>query len=268
MRERRLCKWFIKWIARFVYWSSMAYTLFMGVFFQSQGKNFIPDWISQWEEALTNTALYLLPSATVLVAFSGWILSRISPAKIDNAVKGLLDDFRVNAFPDEDPEIDHRVTIFKYCKWHPYLLMRFQMWGGCLVPYERSGEFHLNSRICFLSPKNAPDKCEGVAGMVFKTRQCQYISKLPEIGSKKKGKNIIKKYADQTNVEVSWVNERIKNNQNHFSRSFWGFPIEVNGNLWGVFLVDSRAEELSGKEELKQHYKQVGLCLSNLLSKK
>jgi hypothetical protein len=268
MREQNWLRIGLILATKFIYWAAFLYSLILAALLKcnydwvkAHIKNVLPVY-----DIAVNTAPITFPVVTILVVLMGSIQSKISTSKVDTIIKKLLDDFRINAFPKEDPELAYRVTIFKHYSWHyKSLYYGCLPWSGFLMPYERAGEFTMNSAAFFLAPKHDPDQCEGFAGKVFKNKRCEYLGNLPEI-TENSNNGTIRKYAKLTDVKESWIRNRLS--KNRFPRSFWGIPIETDGCLWGVFLIDSREETLSGQEELKQHYKPLGLCLSRLLSKK
>lgn len=211
----------------------------------------------------------LLPICTLAVGFLGWVRPKLGHRWVDEAVKGLLDNFRLSAFPLEDPEIEHRVTLFRHEQWHfswARLLKFRNPAAGWLIPYERAGDFSLRSSTIFFAPKEEPDRCEGFAGKVFRNKNCEYLYGLPKIDDKAPDEDVTD-YVRETNSPEEWVRQRVVKGKS-LPRSFWGFHIEVDGSVWGVLLVDSRSERLQGKDELKEQFLPVGLCLSKILSRR
>jgi hypothetical protein len=269
MRKRRWYRRLVWILASITYWLALVLSITVAAVLRADKawiSSFLP-WLSPFFGWLTNTAPVTFPISTVAVAVAATIKSRILPSKVDAAIKTLLDDFRARAFPVDDPAVTHRVTLFRHRRWRSRLLLRLCLpWTGCLVPYERAGEFKLSSSTYFLAPKNDPDRSEGFAGRVFKNNRCEYIAGLPELDART-AKGIRKQYADDTGTPSAWIDKRMRKNY-IFPRSFWGIPVEVEGGIiWGVFLIDSRASELAGKDQLKEIYNPLGAVLSKLLAK-
>lgn len=272
MRKRRILNRVILPCIRVLYGVALVFSILVGALLKSDEKwikiNF-PDWSASYD-LVANTAAISLPIATVLVASMGWLSKLPPPTQTDKAIKRLLDDFRKRAFPPDDPEVMHRVTLFRHHPWHYRLLFRgILKWCGCLVPYERCGEFMLVSDTCFLAPKDTPDRCEGVAGQILKDRKNVYIPNLPDV-TRTSSKKAKEKYAGATFQSLRRLEKRLKKGQRMnqpIQRSFWGTPVEIDGALWGVFLVDSRASVLPDSD-LKETYRHLGACLQTLLSKK
>lgn len=219
-------------------------------------------------EFVVNTAFLTLPLCTIASALTGVRKKNKAIDGIERTVKSLLNDFRGSAFPEDDPEVDHQITLFRHQKWgwRRFNIFKGQMpWHGWLVPFARSGEFGQISKTRFYAPMHNPDKIEGFAGKIFRNKNCEYILGLPDLNSSNTGKKNKAKYARATNVSLSWVEKRIESKQ-RFARSFWGVHIEVDGKIWGVLLIDSKASNLKGKNELKSEFRQTGLALSTLLS--
>ncbi|MDZ4406181.1 hypothetical protein [Prosthecobacter sp.] len=213
---------------------------------------------------------WFLPLCTIIAAMSLAMRGSLLPSATERAVKALLDDFRRNAFPAINDEMQYRVTLFRHA-WSftsPFGWLKWKMpWHGWLVPFERSGIFTLNTKVRFFAPLDAPDQCEGFAGRVYATGGCQYVFDLPELraGQVSPPQGTLERYAGSTNVPVNWVTKRMKRGQT-FPRSLWGIPIEVGGQRWGVLVVDSRNSRIRNHDNLKEEFETIGLCLNRLLS--
>lgn len=220
---------------------------------------------------MINLSPVVLPISTLGVAILSHFLKYRGSNRVDAAIKRLLDDFRKTAFPQSDPEMAHRVTLFKHSRLH-ISIRSLTSWTTCsplsgwLVPYERSGEYTLKTRVAFLAPKDEPDQAEGVVGLVFNTKQCEYISKLPGV-LMSSSDSIKQKYAEETCVSRQALERKLRTRRKvGLPKSYWGSPIEVDGEIWGVFLIDSRTTELPSN--LKEIFVPYGQCISKLLSKR
>jgi hypothetical protein len=100
--------------------------------------------------------------------------------------------------------------------------------------------------------------------MVFRNNRCEYISKLPPLVATS-GTSTRKRYADATGVRDRWVRRRQRRDY-LFPRSFWGIPVEADGRMWGVLVIDSRDAELSDVDKIKELFNPLGACLSKLLA--
>lgn len=266
MHRKKLLKILTRLLLPWIFWLSLIVSLTIGASLKAD-----VTWISNLNPFLSsvivdarNSAFILLPLSTVFVALCNAAKNKIEPTAVEVAVKGLLDDFRSAAFPEDDSDIDHRVTLFKfkYWNWSNIFIGRLPF-GGWLVPYERSGVFTLRSRARFKVLKDKPENAEGFAGMVFTSGNCEYLSGLPDLKRSSSETNK-KRYAKQTAVTEEFISQKLEKGGT-FPRSLWGIPVEVNGERWGAIVVDSKHSELSGKEDLKGHYRHIGICLNNLL---
>lgn len=269
MQQRRwLRKLFIA-LTSFTYWSSTVVSIVLAAIGRVD-KSWLAqraDWALSSYDFLTAAVPMFLPLAVILLAVTSQIRQHLLPSRIDLAIKKLLDDFRIRALPADDPQVTHRVTLFKHCRMHFPLIRHWHLpWSGCLVPYERAGEFTLNTKTIFFAPKNWPDDARGFAGTVFKNNRCEYLSELPTL-THESSALARRRYADATGVDDKWVRRRMRKNY-VFPQCFWGIPVEVEGSrIWGVLVIDSRAPELPEVDQLKELFKPLGGCLSKLLGK-
>jgi len=215
-------------------------------------------------ETITANVFLTLPLATIAVALCGYQIRQFVPSSVQKGIKGLLDGFRRDFSVGGEDDLTHRVTLFRHVNfsWRVCRHLKWP-WHGCLVPFERSGEYRLKSSTVLVASKNNPDRAEGFAGKVFKKRQCDAINNLPGL-SKDSSFPTIERYADDTNISADWIQNKIKNGF-ILPRSFWGIPVEKEGRIWGVLLIDSRNESLMSSKILKQKYRPYGACLGNLL---
>ena len=227
----------------------------------------------QWSQ---NNTYWIVPGAAVACALLTPKLKNSERAKFDAAIKKILNTFRKEAFPKEQDFLAYRVTLFVHKKmvWKLGLLpkvfnLRTQPkrfpWSGWLVPYERAGNYGLNSRACFYAPLADVDKAEGVAGHVLKTRMTQRIENLRDLNTRAPTPKQIQEYATATKASLSFVEEKLAQ-QRPLPQSIWGAPIEVDSEVHGVVIVDCRVPTLP--ENLDEAFFPVGLCLSSLLNRK
>jgi len=254
-------------VARIFNWVAYAALFLLPAFLDSDynfAKSKLPEfthgtieWFSAW------SFFVLLPTGLVAFTTDRYLRGSL-PKNVDRAVKSLLDGFHSAAFPTDDSNIDHRVTIFRY-KSIPLSNIWYgkKPWGGWLIPYERSGQFSRKSRARFYAPKDRPNRAEGFASKVFTSGNCEYLPNLVNPATSPKN---AAHYARQTGVPLVWVNSRVKKGD-PMPRCLWGTPIEVNGQTWGVIIVDSVKTSLSGSDELKKSFGNTGICLSHLLNK-
>jgi hypothetical protein len=136
-------------------------------------------------------------------------------------------------------------------------------WTGWLVPVERSGDVTQSPHVIFHAPQDDPKRAEGVAGHVWKTRECVYISQLPDL-NRSSSEKTVRSYASKTNINPEFLKSKLKSGK-EFARSFWGIHVECKGKTWGVIVIDSRNPEIVDNEQLKTIYRPIGACLSRLI---
>lgn len=271
MQKRKWHKWLLSIGVKGLYWISFVLTLCIAAN-QRADKEWILEhlsWFLSTYNFLNGIAPIAFPLAAVVVSVTTAVEKHfLTNPRFESTVKKLLDDFRNKALPEEDAHIDHRVTLFKYQTWAMRLILKGKLpfFNGCLIPYERAGEYTLNSKSWFLASKENPDCSEGVAGKIFTSLRCEYISGLPAI-TERANRGSKKKYCEETRTSEQLMEKRLRT-KSIFPRSFWGVPVEVDGEIWGVLLIDSRLEEIKDHELIKDIYRPYGACISRLLSRK
>lgn len=165
------------------------------------------------------------------------------------SVHKLLDKYRGMVFTitDQDAEHEHRLTLFRRtccllwiwpfrCRFWPWGKRRFP-WSGWLAPVERSGQTTQRTGTVFLVPDDA-DNVEGVAGQTWSRNKVVHVKNLPDLSTTPTPEQIAE-YARNTWVSEDWVKQRLRSGK-PFSRCLYGVPIEVDGERWGVIILDSR----------------------------
>jgi hypothetical protein len=225
-------------------------TTFVGLILKADPKNqgvlleFTFEWIqkSAW--------LLILVFGMVTLA-TKYLSSLIGAPWVWATVQKVLNEVRKDAFnrQPEDPIHAHRITLFKRVAWRwrvrPTRGSWWRPWGtghwpwsGWLVPISRSGHTTQRSEAVFLAPDDA-DKCEGIAGQVWARDQTIILENLPDLNIGCPTDQNITDYATRAWLPESWVRRRL-NEGKPFARSLCGIPVEVNGRLWGVLVLDSR----------------------------
>ncbi|MCB9866898.1 MAG: GAF domain-containing protein [Phycisphaerales bacterium] len=166
----------------------------------------------------------LLPFFLVaLLAKSGRML--IGDPWRNAAISDAVEQMRAVAFKSRPGGTHrHRATLFKARRWG--------RWKRLCI-FVRSGHTTQGSRTSFKIPPDEPDSAEGIAGITWKENAVVAKSGLPDVVAESDDA-LKSEYARQTGVSVEWLNWRTYN-----ARSFMGIPIEVNGALWGVVVLDS-----------------------------
>lgn len=206
-----------------------------------------------------------------VVAFK-WLAHLIGPPWIWKAIQGIFDEFRERAFRlSGEPVHYNRVTLFEYvrcwrlwgfwaCPWR-WRLGRFP-WSGWLIPVARSGHTTKSCGVSFLAPDDA-DRAEGIAGQVWATNTQILVNELPALDETSTEASIAE-YARSTFVSTDWVRSRLSRPH---PRSLCGVPVEVEGRIWGVLVLDSRAENGIKAQKVSDLVDFVGIVLRHLLQR-
>lgn len=196
-----------------------------------------------------------------------WIVEQLQEA---------LDSLQEEIFKNKQnsPKHAHRVTLFrhhlfswqkrfsytkrKWCKWPRGGVA--QPFSGWLLPVMRSWHTDKNSQACFLAPDDAR-RAEGIAGQCWATRKAVHIDKLPPPDLK--SEQSLLEYSRLTHCDIEWLRRRLEQNR-QVALSMCVIPIEVEGRLWGVIVIDSIDPRGVKSIEAKNHRTVVGL-ISKLL---
>ena len=133
------------------------------------------------------------------------------------------------------PNHHHRVTLFQLRKRRISFLSPNPRWTHNLVPRARHPMAGQRPRRKFRVNHHHPDRCEGVAGMIF----CHGLVRtdcLPDLHAKHaKLEQAIRDYASKTCDQVSQVTK-----ERYYARVLGGFTIPArDGSRWGVIVFDS-----------------------------
>lgn len=171
-------------------------------------------------------------------------------------------------FQDEgEIAYEHRVTLFLMKRWA--WTLRCWPWSGWLVPYERSGALTRKSRSCFRATANQPSRHEGIAGSTWaKQGRTVVVEDLPDLQDPDNPPTeaMIRDYAKRTLVSPEWVRKHLKLGK-PLALSYYGHPVEINGIIVGVIVVDSRNPKVKKGPKYLNSYKLVAAMLSEVLAK-
>lgn len=209
------------------------------------------------------------------IALLSIVVNKFGDPWIWDKLQFLLNEYQAKAFASKvsEPNHHHRVTLFKYRQWCFFRRhctgKWYWPWGkhnpfsGWLIPVLRSGYTSQKTKIIFSAPDNA-DEAEGVAGKAWSTQSAVIFKGLPPL-SKKGPKRDIKNYCGATACPEEIVNQKI-NLGKPMPRSIAATPIEVNGKIWGVVVLDSRAPDGISDESILNYELTVAL-IGQLLEK-
>lgn len=187
----------------------------------------------------------------------------------------ILNEYQAKAFAvrASEPNHHHRVTLFQYRKrvfWCRHCTGKWYWpWGkhspgsGWLVPVLRSGYTSQKTKVIFCAPDNG-DEAEGVAGKAWAAQSAVVLQELPS-PTKNGPRRDIKNYCIVTACPIEMVEAKIASGGSMPS-SMAATPIEVNGNIWGVVVLDSRADDGVSQDSILNYELTVAL-IGQLLEK-
>lgn len=213
-------------------------------------------WIAQkpivWVliERFQEAAIWFLLVIALVVAVTAIIKQMADPWVVEK-LQFILDEYQDKVFKNVNVPKDHnRVTLFKYkrnlwfrrhwlelptAKWG---LFKTRRWcGDYLVPYMRSGHLTLRTKTIFFIDSDNSLNSQGVAGLAWSQRGVVIIPSLPQITKTSKPK-IKESYATGTKTSIRFL-ERYLSEGRTPSRAMAAMPVECNGKLWGVIVLDS-----------------------------
>lgn len=212
---------------------------------------------------IQDRAWILLIAVGLFLALSTSVRKIVGPPWVWDAIHSYLDSFREYAFPDQPGDMlhEHRVTLFKYVRWH-WCLKKWP-WSGWLVPVERSGHTTRRTSASFRAPDDA-NEAEGVAGATWASKLAVPVVDLPDLSAEPSADDVAQ-YARKTFVSKEWVEAYIRRGR-PLARAFLGIPVELGGKRWGVIVLDSRREMHNSSRNLNL-YTILSKFLSKLLEK-
>lgn len=227
------------------------------------------EWFHRWNWAV-------IPALTFISYAARGIQKAIGPPWVWKAVQKILDEYRGAAFEVQENDALHhyRVTLFKRVTWRTCAWSRLSTWwawgwwrwpwSGWLVPIARSGHTTQNSKAIFLAPDDA-DEAEGIAGQAWAREGVIVQAGLPDVNSFPSAENVAE-YARRTFVTEGWVRSRL-GRRSRLSLSLCAIPLEVNGERWGVIVLDSmKPDALKRKSHTWDPYRKlIPIALSQIL---
>lgn len=226
----------------------------------------------EWSKTYSFPIWTALGSSAMLGALLRW---RGDPWVWDK-LQTLLDRFQevaYNRFPHHIKD-DHRVTLFRYRKWHwalsspmtegilPWNRRRLP-WSGWLVPVLRSGKTSQKTRAVFMVPDNGND-AEGVAGRAWASNSVTVAENLPSL-TRTSAKKQISRYAARTHCPENVICDYLRRGRS-LPRSIAAIPIEVRNVPWGVLVLDSSQGD-GVTQELVDNFTLIVHSISQILEK-
>lgn len=198
------------------------------------------------------SAYFFVVLFSILAFFT--IVKKTKNPWIWDQIQFILDQYQDRVFNhfSDDPPDHNRVTLFQVKKrcflkkhWSSEHSLRpsgkHPCFSNYLVPVMRSGHISKKtSAIFYVSDKS--DECEGIAGQAWGKGGTTVATDLPELKLDNNGiptKRSANSYAKATFSDLKLVDQYVKNKR-ITPRSIAAIPVEVNGELWGVVVLDSR----------------------------
>jgi len=231
-------------------------------------------------EFLRLQSQWLLKTSAVILGATNLLAKHIGPDWVWRTITNLLYDYRKVRFSsevDDQPEYANRVTLFQHVHLTkaPWILITWRFWKSCvtdgILPWKgewlfvvrRSGRLKTRTDTIFIVDSNNPHKCEGIAGQAW-VNNSQVTVDLECINNQTSEDTVLK-YANESNVSVKWVKDRLKEKK-HFPCTIMAQPFEVDNEPWGVLVLDSIDAKNLKSQKQKEMQKLILNTLDDLLS--
>ncbi|MCH5531585.1 GAF domain-containing protein [Pseudomonas syringae] len=240
-------------------------------------------WIEQkpilWllTERFQEVSIWLLLTVALII-FATALMKQMADPWVVEKLQFILDEYQDRVFKNLNVPIDHnRVTLFKYKRslffrrhwlesgvsiWG--LLKTRRFCGDYLVPYMRSGHMTLNTKTIFYVDSENSAKSQGVAGMAWSKRGVVILPDLPELTSTSRPRTK-ESYASVTKSSVRFLERYLAEGRTP-SRAMAAMPVECNGKLWGVIVLDS-LDPLGVTAQSVEHYTLTVALIGHLLER-
>lgn len=178
-------------------------------------------------------------------------------------VQYVLDEKRVILFNhlDKEPFHHHRVTLYKFVRFRPRAPFN---WSGWLVPVARCGHVTRTRIPVFRAPLNNPSKAEGVAGYAWACEQPIEVYGPPDVNRPNATGTDFSRYCEATHTTVEWLKKRLASGKKA-PTALLGIPIEVDGKIWGVLMIDSTEHELDSRKVNSREFTALTKALTKIL---
>lgn len=202
----------------------------------------------------------------LVLAVIAHILTKKTSLDVWKEIKFILDRYQEKCFPDNKEKDLHRVTLFRLEKrslfrrhWSSKNWLNFRghcrLFSNFLVPVLRSG--HINGKSNTFFQVGSDQNYEGVAGLAFRQKSQVTVKNLPDLSSPlmekvKDRKRLITEYAQQTNCKREMIEKWVGLGKT-VPRSIAATPVEVNGQIWGVLVLDSTSPETLSTESVSDY---------------
>lgn len=216
--------------------------------------------------------LYILIIILITVCL---IVEKLGNPWVWEKLQFILDEYQSKVFEgnNSDPNDYHRVTLFqhkKHCIFRKHWSAnrwykpsgKNPMIGDYLIPVLRSGHISQKSNALFFA-SDCGDEAEGIVGQAWARKNVVVVPELPELHPVRPTNR--KKYAEATFISREMVDHSLTNKK-PLPRSIAAIPVEVNGSLWGVVVLDSRVPNSISNDSVNNYELTVAL-IGQLLEK-
>lgn len=217
---------------------------------------------------MQGSAWAVVVAGPVVVVGVQWARRRFGSPWAWEAIQKILDEFRNEVFGEfaDDPLDHHRVTLFRYRKFSPFISDP-RDWCRWLVAVARSG--HLTKlRIRRFRAPDDGEQCEGVVGRAWRCSGWVIVPKavqpLPTLNADASD-DAITAYASETGVDHEWVRRQLQKGR-PLAMSYAALLVRLRGEPWGVLVLDSRCSDRIDVSRLDR-FKAYGNLLTPLLER-
>lgn len=239
-------------------------------------------WLSKRPNVFTvirraqDVSIWLYAVCWPLFCWAVWYKHRGDPWLVQK-IQFILDRYQQGAFDltgcQTDPPKDHnRVTLFRHQKgffvrhwsgkWY-WPWGKHSPLGDFLVPVMRSGHMSKKTSIAFFVSDDS-DKTEGIAGQAYASGKAVCVTHLPEMNGATRVR-AKKDYADRTYCAVEMI-DRYISKERPMPCSVVAIPVERNGKIWGVIVLDSRYPD-GVTDKAVENYRLTVALIGHLLER-
>jgi len=227
----------------------LLFTLIIELDLSNKNLNGWPDFILKGIGYTQQWSFYILV-AIVFISMFAVVVNRLPDKWVWEKLKFVLDEFQKKAYVNhlDDRTDDHRITLFQYKKFAGFRFKHnkttFSLWGenalfgGWLVPVLRSGHRSLNTKAIFRAPLQG--ESEGVVGLCWDNQRSPVVDELPRVVRSTSDEQR-DKYARRTFSDRRMIDDYVEGGK-PLPRAIGAIPVFVNGEIWGVLVLDSQAK--------------------------
>jgi hypothetical protein len=212
---------------------------------------------------------WVIPILLLLTSLLSWATIYVGPKHHWRIIESILGQQRKLLFDSmEEPEHNHKVTLFEWKRGVWYLPWTYFYEAGYLVAVARYGDRRRGRIPRFNASKETGD-AKGVVGLAWQYRREQYVQSLPNLNADHPSEADFKRYAARTNSSLEWVRKRwdkCRRENRATALSYLAVPIDINGRTWGVVVIDSTSpDEIPGRGPNRQQFKLLINVLTDAL---